>query len=415
MTTKMNMTMKWTLWCIASLFYAYQYILRVMPNIMIGDIMTQYQIDSAVFGQFSGVYYIGYSLMHLPLGLLLDRYGPKNILPLFMGFTVLGTLPLVLSDFWLYPIVGRFLVGMGSSAAILGVFKIIRMTFPENRFTRMLSFSVMIGLIGALYGGRPVNDLKMLYGFHDVIWGVLIIGIALIGITYFMFPPHTHAEKEETAFEEIRTVMTTKKALLVCFLAGLMVGPLEGFADVWGAQFLKKVYQFDDKTASGLPSLIFVGMCFGAPVLSYFAEKTNDYGVIILSAVVMAISFLLLLSGIMNQTTLSIMFVVVGVLCAYQIIAIYKASTYVPEKNIGLMTATANMIIMIFGYVFHGIIGQIIRYVEGGGADISTYSASSFLWGISVIPLALVISSLGFMMLLISEKKSEILGSKVRA
>lgn len=411
----MKTTIKWTLWGIASLFYAYQYILRVTPNIMIGDIMNQYQIDSSVFGQFSGVYYIGYSLAHLPLGLLLDRYGPKNILPLFMGLTFLGTLPLVLTDFWLYPIIGRFFVGVGSSAAILGVFKIIRMTFPENQFTRMLSFSVMIGLIGALYGGRPVNDLKALYGFHEVTWGILIIGLVLIGLTYFMFPKYKSDSKKETAVEEIRTVMTAKKALLVCFLAGLMVGPLEGFADVWGAQFLSKVYGFDEKVASGLPSLIFVGMCFGAPVLSFIAEKTNDYGVIILSAVGMAVAFILLLSGFMTQTTLSIMFVCVGVFCAYQIIAIYKAATYVPAKNVGLMTATANMIIMIFGYAFHSLIGYIIGCVEGGGSDICNYTASSFLWGISIIPAALMLSSLGFMILLISEKRDEIFGTPKKA
>ena len=49
-----------------------------MPNIMLDDIMQQFQIDAATFGQFSGVYYIGYSLMHLPIGIMLDRFGPEK-------------------------------------------------------------------------------------------------------------------------------------------------------------------------------------------------------------------------------------------------------------------------------------------------------------------------------------------------
>ena len=61
-------TLAWGVWIIASVFYAYQYILRVMPNIMLSDIMQQFGISAATFGQFSGVYYIGYSLMHLPIG-----------------------------------------------------------------------------------------------------------------------------------------------------------------------------------------------------------------------------------------------------------------------------------------------------------------------------------------------------------
>ena len=63
----------WSIWMAASLFYAYQYILRVMPNIMMNDITQQFNIDATAFGQFSGIYYLGYSLMHLPIGIMLDR------------------------------------------------------------------------------------------------------------------------------------------------------------------------------------------------------------------------------------------------------------------------------------------------------------------------------------------------------
>ncbi len=50
-----NKTTAWVMCAVASIFYAYQYVLRVMPNIMMQDIMPKYQIDASVFGQFSGV------------------------------------------------------------------------------------------------------------------------------------------------------------------------------------------------------------------------------------------------------------------------------------------------------------------------------------------------------------------------
>ncbi|MDR2812262.1 MAG: hypothetical protein LBB05_00500, partial [Puniceicoccales bacterium] len=52
-----------TMWMVASLFYAYQYILRVMPSVMLDDIILRFHMDTATVGQFSGVYYIGYSLL----------------------------------------------------------------------------------------------------------------------------------------------------------------------------------------------------------------------------------------------------------------------------------------------------------------------------------------------------------------
>lgn len=130
-----------------------------MPNNMLDDFIHRFHTDSAVLGQFSGVYYLGYSVMHLPLGIMLDRFGPRNIMTGCIVLTVLGLLPILFAEHWVYPVIGRAFIGMGSSAAILGLFKIIRMAFPEQHFTRLLSLSVTVGLIGAIYGGGPVSAL----------------------------------------------------------------------------------------------------------------------------------------------------------------------------------------------------------------------------------------------------------------
>ena len=113
-----------------------------MPSIMLPELMEQFHIDSAIFGQFSGVYYIGYSLIHLPMGIALDRYGPRKVMSLCIVLTVIGLLPILFSDNWIYAVIGRAIIGIGSAAAILGTFKIIRMSFSEQRFTRMLTIVI---------------------------------------------------------------------------------------------------------------------------------------------------------------------------------------------------------------------------------------------------------------------------------
>ncbi|MBX9639985.1 MAG: MFS transporter, partial [Mycobacteriaceae bacterium] len=291
-TTRMT---AWTIWLIASIFYAYQYILRVMPNIMLNDIMQQFNIDAATFGQFSGVYYIGYSLMHLPIGLMLDRFGPKKVMTGCILVTVLGLMPLIFADYWVYPIVGRFLIGMGSSAAILGVFKIVRMIFSEERFPRMLSLSVTIGVFGAIYGGGPVSYMNDALGYHKVIEIFALVGVVLAGVTYWIVP-NIEATEQSSVLGDIKEVLSNQRVVWSCIFAGMMVGPLEGFADVWGTAFLKQVYGFDNSLSASLPSMIFIGMCFGSPILSFIADKVGSYlGTIIAAGIGMVISFSLML------------------------------------------------------------------------------------------------------------------------
>jgi predicted MFS family arabinose efflux permease len=395
-----SQTVVWSVWIIASVFYAYQYILRVMPSIMLDNIMQQFHIDAATFGQFSGIYYIGYSLMHLPIGIMLDRFGPRKVMTGCTLLTVVGLLPLIFAEHWVYPIVGRLLIGMGSSAAILGVFKIVRMLFSEARFPRMLSFSVTIGLIGAIYGGGPVSYMCEAWGCNTVVQIFAWMGVALAAITYWIVPDVKNAW-QSTVLSDIKEVLTNRRVMGTCIFAGLMVGPLEGFADVWAAAFFKTVYGFEGGVAASLPSLIFIGMCFGSPVLTLIAEKVGGFLPTIIGAgVAMALSFFALLTFPLTKGVISLSFVAAGVCCAYQILAIYKASTYVREQVVGLTTAMANMIIMVFGYGFHTMIGSIVNALGGPG------SSKAFVWGISVIPIALCLGVLGFVFLWIFEKEA---------
>ncbi|MGV2333194.1 MAG UNVERIFIED_CONTAM: MFS transporter [Planctomycetaceae bacterium] len=386
------------IWIIVSVFYAYQYVIRVMPNIMLDEILTQFNIDTAIFGQFSGIYYIGYSLMHMPIGIMFDRFGPKKVLPVCMIMTSIGLTPIIFSDNWLYPLIGRLLIGIGSSAAILGVFKIIRIGFKEAHFTRMLSLSVTIGLMGAIYGGGPVSYMSSKLGYKTVVEIFAITGLVLASIAYFAIPQIPRI-KTKPIITDIKTVFSNKKVILLCCFAGLMVGPLEGFADVWGAAFLKQIYNYDTSTASYLTSMIFVGMCFGAPVLGLVAERTDSYiGTITSAGLTMCIAFTALIIGALNISSIAFSFTLIGICSAYQILAIYKASTYVPEDVSSLTTAVANMIIMLFGYGFHTVIGLVVSYYKETNIDLA------FTLGISVIPGALLIGSIGFIMIWLHDR-----------
>jgi MFS family permease len=163
--------------------------------------------------------------------------------------------------------------------------------------------------------------------------------------------------------------------------------------------FLKQIYAFENNISTTLPSMMYIGMCFGAPVLSLLAEKTNYLATIIGAGVIMACSFGALLTGILSFTTIGLLFVIVGVCSAYQIIAIYKASTYVSDSVAGLTTAITNMIIMFFGYIFHTLIGGTVHHL--GGVE----NSDALLYGISIIPIALAIGSIGFIFMIVNEKR----------
>ena len=392
----------WVAWGVVTFFYAFQYILRVFPSIMMDDIRQKFGVDTQQFGDFSGAYYLGYALMHIPIGLLLDHKSPRWIIALSILLCSIGILPLIYTDSWTLAVIGRFLLGAGSSTAILGVFKIIRLNFPIHKFGTVLGFSVMLGLLGAIYGGLPVQSLVASMGWTTVLYGFAIAGVILACAVLFLIPKRKNAEETTShgsLSHDLKIAFKTPYIMTTAFLAAFMVGPLEGFTDVWGVSYLIKAYGFSKETASYLPSLIFFGMCFGSPVLAYLGERTKRYTFIVqLSALIMGVCFVLLLATTLPLWGIQTSFFLVGILSAYQVLVMHINSMRVDAKYSGIVTAVTNMVIMSFGYVFHHFIGRIMNSHWAGESigNIRVYPIEAYDNGLMIIPFGLFIAFIGF-------------------
>lgn len=395
------------IWLLASLFYAYQYILRVIPNIIAPELITKFNISITDIGQFGGLYYIGCTLAHIPIGLFLDRFGPKFVLPACIILTFTGTLPLICFDKWYYSILGRIIVGIGSSASAIGIFKVASMYFSQEKSARMASLSVIIGLLGATCGGLPLDFLLDKFGWNYVIYTFSAFGCLLALLLFFITPSSNDQEEEvsvnDNIFQSLKTVLFNKHVILISFFGGLMVGPLQGFADAWAKTFLYEVYQMTADLASLLPSLIFVSMGAGSFFLAYFLEKypNKHYEAIITCSFAMIASFLLLFTQVGGLYIALPVLLVIGFASGYQVVTIYKAISYVNNNLVGLATAVSNMIVMIFGYFFHTGIAKIVdlcwdRTVIQGNP---VYGAELLIKATSIIPVCLLLAVFGFMWL----------------
>ncbi len=385
-------------WLSLTLFYCYQYVLRMLPNIIMPDIMSKYEIGAAEFGSFAGIYYIGYIAVHIPIGVLLTRFGGKKVLPLCIALTASGLVPLIYFDFWESVVIGRALTGIGSSAAIVGALQIFRIIYPD-KFARMLGFTVFFGSITAVYVGTPLAGIIKSIGIDTTINILVCSGIVLALITYIIMPKSAQEVSHSDIWTDIKAVICNYKLLFASLFAGFMVGPLEGFADAWGSAFIIAVYGIEKAAADSLTLSILLGMCMGCIILPYIADKTRLYlGVTIASGIGMIICFIYILSGSATEKSLYYTCLITGLFCAYQVVIISKIATYVSEERSGMAAAVANMIIMTFGWVFHNAIGmRLDKLWDGTLVDgIRSYSSEAFITSIAIIPTAISLAVVGF-------------------
>lgn len=429
------------MWFFPLLFFAYQFILRLWPGLMINEIIEQFSIDATSFGLLAALYYYGYAGMQIPVAMLLDRFSARNIVFFFALICGIATMFFTYTDTWYVACISRFFIGVGSAAGFLSVSKVVSEWFPKSQYANMIGFSFTFGLMGAIYGGKPVSILISTYSWQHVALTLAFVSICIGLITFLILrSPNqkqiaklkeiNQSEREIDAskkdnldlsskIEEIHMKFSDFKILIsmpIIWLLGavtlLMVGSLEGFADVWGVPYLTTVYHLEKSEAAGLISFIFIGMLFGGPLLALCARKFGNYTVIGYCGATIAIIFVIILSNVLyNWWLFAILFFIVGLACCYQVIIFASGTDLVKAKYTGVVVAFLNSVNMFGGSFFHTFIGTFMDIFWTGALDkdgLREYSISSYQGGLAIIPICSILGVL--IIFFVSKRNTKILG-----
>ncbi|MBY0533424.1 MAG: MFS transporter [Rickettsiaceae bacterium] len=390
------------MWLWPLLFFAYQFILRLWPGLMMHQIMDQFSIDASHFGLLAAFYYYGYSIMQIPVAILLDRFSARSIIFIFAVLCGLATLTFTYTSNFYLALLSRFLIGVGSAVGFLGVSKVLSEWFPKAQYARMVGFSFTFGLTGAIYGGKPVSILIETYSWKTVALTLAIVSITLGFATYFALCSPQNIKKsipeEKFKIANFKAILASPSIWFLAFSNLLMVGSLEGFADVWGVPYLMTAYGINKGDAAGLISFIFFGMLFGGPLLALCSKRFGNYSVIGMCGFIMTLTFVLLLqSKTYNPLMLTCLFFVLGIMCCYQVIVFSAGSSLVEPKNLGVTIAFLNCINMLGGSFFHTVIGKIMDVFWVGSLNDSglrIYDIHAYKYSLSVVPICACLGSI---------------------
>ncbi len=400
------------MWLFPLSFFSFQFMLRLWPGLMMQEIMAQFAIDASSFGLLAAFYYYGYAGMQIPMAVLLDKFGAKRVLFLFALLCGLGALLFSYTNNFYLALLSRLMIGTGSAVGFLGVSKVVSEWFHSEHYARMIGFSFSVGLLGAIYGGKPLTQWIQSYNGQQVGFALAFIAITIGLCCYLVLRQPQTVEKKQAdkiSLSQLSTLFSSWIIWALAFANLLMVGALEGFADVWGVPYLTTAYGLDKAQAASLVSFIFVGMLFGGPVLAFLSKKTGNYWVIGACGTGLALAFLLLLSNTLTSNwSLSILFFTIGIMCCYQVIVFAAGSTLVLPQQLGVTVAFLNCINMLGGSFFHTLIGKIMDFSQNPVVHqdgVRQYSLEHFQHALSIVPLCALAGTLLIVLIQFKVKK----------
>ncbi len=182
-----------------ALAYFFSALIRAITATLSPTLNSEFNLSAQDLGLLAGGYFLGFALTQLPLGRLLDRYGPKKIILAFLSMAVAGCLAFSWADSFTGLLAARVLCGMGVSACLMAPLTGYRRWFDASTLLRTNSWMLMSGSLGMLAATLPVQWLMPIWGWRAlfVMLGVMVAVTMLL--IYLVVPSWQNAERETVA------------------------------------------------------------------------------------------------------------------------------------------------------------------------------------------------------------------------
>jgi MFS family permease len=246
---------------------------------MIPELIHDFNVSIASLGALSACYFYAYAIAQIPVGMLIDRYGTRSLLTGACALIATSSLVFSQTDSMLIAELCRIFIGFGSAFAFVGCLKLGTDWFPSRQFGVIVGLTNLLGVTGAILGGKPTAYLVDQTGWRGVILLSAFVGFILTVILWSVVREHTAKPKTEPLKSQTKHAIRTfsmalkcRQTWLVAIFGGLMVAPITTYSELWGVTYLIENYNFDRPTAAQITSLTFLGIAIGGPSIGWVSD-----------------------------------------------------------------------------------------------------------------------------------------------
>uniref|UniRef100_UPI0001B0257C MFS transporter n=1 Tax=Legionella drancourtii TaxID=168933 RepID=UPI0001B0257C len=406
-----NLATAYFIFFLAASFYLYEFILQVAPSVMAESMMKTFGVTGEGFGFISAFYFYAYAPTQLPAGVLYDRYGPRKLMTFAIILCALGSAFFASTDSVFTACIGRFLIGIGSAFSFIGVLVLLSRWFPPYYFAILAGIAQLMSSVGAMFGEVPLAYLIQGVGWRNASFILSVIGFILAAFFWLYIRDYPHQQNQTAPQHYLRDEW--KRLVAVCKHAHTWIigsyafaiwTPIAVFAALWGVPYLQEKFQISVVAASGLCSMIWIGIGVGSPLLGWLSDKIESRRIaLILSAALglIATLTLLYLPGLTYGWTPFVLFVL-GLGAGGQTVSFAVVKENNAPELVGTASGFNNLSVLIGGAIFQPLVGYILQHTNSWHVvnGVHVYSTQSYQIALLVMPLCFLASLLiaGFLL-----------------
>lgn len=388
--------------------YFMSYAFRTINVVIAPDLVKDLGLNNADLGLLSSAYFIGFGATQIPLGLALDRFGPRITEAWVMILAVIGALIFAIAEDFTTLVMARVLIGMGVSACLMAAFSGFRAWYAPSQQGQLASAMLVCGTSGALASTWPVHLVTPYIGWRGVFLVMAALSFLAILILYFGLPVKKSALTDKPiqstsatlSWQSYRPILTNSFFWRILPLGTFCYGGFIAVQTLWFGPWLIEVMNYPATTAAqivfGFNVVLLLAYLFNTWVLPKLARRGIDTMRYMTWTVGM--SMIMQAGAYFWQTSLVwVWWYLFAITCASFVLAQSIIVLYFPKHYSGRVSTSYNLTLFIGAFIVQWGIGHMLDL----GIALGWNKTSAYDLALAVF---LVIQILGFIWFLIAPR-----------
>jgi sugar phosphate permease len=363
--------------------YALIFFHRMTSAVVAPDLSAAFNIGAASLGLLSSAYFYPYAFIQIPVGMMVDKYGPRKIVTFFLLLTGSAAILFGVSPSFQMALWARALVGLGAGCVYIPALKMLASWYRKQEFASLTGVMIAAGNFGALAAAAPLAWLVRQTGWREsfYIMGVFTVVVAVIDYLVIRnhpqemgFPtveeidgiavPVDSGGRRIGLLEGLRMTLTKKEFWPVTIWSIFISGAIFGFQGLWGGPFLTDVYKLSKLQAGNTLSMIPLGVILCAPVAGFLSDRVFHsrrkpllFGSTLFMLVWVPLAFF---TGSLPPQSFYPLLLAFGFFFGFFVTSFAQVKELFPLEISGTVTSAYNLFGFAGGAVYQVVMGKII-------------------------------------------------------
>ncbi|HEY6099445.1 MAG TPA: MFS transporter, partial [Anaeromyxobacter sp.] len=178
--------LRWTTFVLVAAAYVLSFFHRIAPAAIAGELRAAFHASAAALGALAATYFVVYTVMQVPTGVLVDTLGPRRVVTAGGFLAAAGSIAFGLAPSLPVAALGRTLVGLGVSVTFISLLKLVAAWFREREFATLTGLAMLLGNLGAVLSAAPLAWAVGVTSWRNVFVAVGLLSAAGAAIAWFV-------------------------------------------------------------------------------------------------------------------------------------------------------------------------------------------------------------------------------------